>query len=87
MVQLTVKLGPKGQVLIPKLLRDEYKLFPGKEVVIKETPEGVLITKPAVEDPIAVFERIARAHGKKNFVYDKREFYKQTEKCVKATKP
>src|SRR3989338_7628 len=49
MVVLMVKLGPKGQVLIPKLLRDEFGLIPGKDVVIKEQKEGVLIQRPQTD--------------------------------------
>ncbi|RJQ22537.1 AbrB/MazE/SpoVT family DNA-binding domain-containing protein [Candidatus Woesearchaeota archaeon] len=73
MVQLTVKLGPKGQVLIPKLLRDEYKFYPGKDVVIKETPDGILITRPRTEDPIAFLERCAKEIGQKK-AYTSKEY-------------
>ena len=79
MVQLQVKLGLKGQVLIPKILRDEFGLVPGREVVIMETSEGVLITRPHIENPIAVFEKCAKQYGKKDFKYDKKGYYKQIE--------
>lgn len=65
MVVLMVKLGPKGQVLIPKLLRDEFGLIPGKDVVIKEQKEGVLIQRPQT-DPVAVFREIAKGGLKKH---------------------
>ena len=73
MVQLTVKLGPKGQLLIPKILREEYKLFPGKDVIMKDTPGGVLISKPQIDDPVAFFERVAKQVGKKK-TYASKEY-------------
>lgn len=45
MVELKVRIGPKGQVVIPKILRETFKLYPKQEVVIKAENEGVLIKK------------------------------------------
>ena len=46
MVELRVKLGAKGQVVIPKILREAYGLYPRQEVIISEKEEGVIIKKP-----------------------------------------
>jgi antitoxin PrlF len=43
-----VKLTTKGQVTIPKRLRDRFGLYPDTEVTFEATHQGVLI-KPAVE--------------------------------------
>lgn len=36
-------LTSKGQLLIPKRLRDKYGIEPGTKVIFEETPEGVLV--------------------------------------------
>ncbi len=56
------RIGPKGQVVIPKHLRDEFHLAPGDEVVVATDGERVVIT-PAPEDPIAFFEAMAKKEG------------------------
>ena len=55
-----MKIGPKGQVVIPKKMRDEKKIFPGDEVFVELNDEGILIEKP-VRDVVADFERIAKS--------------------------
>ena len=47
-----VQVSPKGQVLIPKAIREKYGVKPGSNVYIIEEPDSILI-KPAPEDPIA----------------------------------
>jgi AbrB family looped-hinge helix DNA binding protein len=39
-------VGPKGQVTIPKELREKYHLLEGEDVVIVASAEGVLIKHP-----------------------------------------
>ena len=43
------KIGPKGQVLIPKHIRDALGLHPGVEVIIEVRGEEVVLTKPKIE--------------------------------------
>lgn len=44
----TTVLGERGQVVIPKELRDEFNLKPGARlVVLKHGPEGAIILFPA----------------------------------------
>ena len=59
-LKMKMKIGPKGQVVIPKEMRDEKKIFPGDEVLIELSNEGILIEKPT-KDVIADFERIAKS--------------------------
>ncbi len=47
-----VQLSQKGQILIPKRIRDKYKVKPGSYLQILEEADGIVI-KPAPEDPIA----------------------------------
>ena len=41
--RMAQKVGPKGQVVIPKKFRDELGLEPGDEVVVSLSENGVLI--------------------------------------------
>jgi AbrB family looped-hinge helix DNA binding protein len=45
------QISPKGQLLIPKRIRNKYGVRPGGKVHILEQTEGILI-KPAPEDPL-----------------------------------
>lgn len=47
-----VQISIKGQILIPKRIREKYGVKPGSRVQIFEEPGGIVI-KPAPEDPIA----------------------------------
>jgi AbrB family looped-hinge helix DNA binding protein len=51
LVELRIKVGPKGQILIPKVLRDRYALEEGDVVVIEPGEEGVLIRgRPSTQE-------------------------------------
>jgi AbrB family looped-hinge helix DNA binding protein len=40
---MTSRVGPKGQVVIPKALRDELGIVPGDEVAFSMVDDGVLV--------------------------------------------
>ena len=46
LIGMTHRVGPKGQVVIPKGMRDRLGISPGSEVVFTQTPDGVLV-RPA----------------------------------------
>jgi AbrB family looped-hinge helix DNA binding protein len=48
-----IQVSQKGQILIPKLIREKHGVTPGSRVQLLELPEGILI-KPAPDDPIDV---------------------------------
>ncbi len=39
-----VRLSTKGQVVLPKSIRERKRWEPGASLIIEETPEGVLLT-------------------------------------------
>ena len=51
----TTTLSSKGQIIIPKALRDSHNWRPGDKFLIEETPAG-LILKPAGCFPRTVLE-------------------------------
>lgn len=57
------KLGSKGQIVIPKIVREFLGIGPGDEVVMEFIKEGVLIR--AKEDPFKFVENFCSINGKK----------------------
>jgi AbrB family looped-hinge helix DNA binding protein len=58
MADETTRLSSKGQVIIPKALRDAYRWQPGQEFVVVDTGDGVLLREkrpfaPATLDEVA----------------------------------
>ncbi|MBA3809297.1 MAG: AbrB/MazE/SpoVT family DNA-binding domain-containing protein [Solirubrobacterales bacterium] len=45
----TYKMGPKGQVVIPKQIRDRLDLKPGDRLLVREAQDGVHIRKAVVD--------------------------------------
>ncbi len=43
----TTKLSSKGQVVLPKSVRDEHGWAPGTEFVVESTPDGVRLRATA----------------------------------------
>ena len=66
LIKQKTKVGPKGQIVIPKSIRDGERLYPGTEVFVEWTDEGIKIEPMTHEDPIAVFERIAKSVKKRD---------------------
>jgi AbrB family looped-hinge helix DNA binding protein len=60
--RLTTRVSTKGQVILPKAIRQKRQWNPGTELVVEETAEGVLL-KPATvfpqTDPDKVFGMLA----------------------------
>jgi len=62
MVELRLKVGPKGQVLIPKIIRERYGIREGCTVIIELRPEGILLRgRPS---PREVFEYLKQREEK-----------------------
>jgi AbrB family looped-hinge helix DNA binding protein len=63
---LTSRLSSKGQIVLPKKIRDAHAWKPGTEFLIEETDAGVLL-RPAKPFPKTTLEQVigmARYKGK-----------------------
>jgi AbrB family looped-hinge helix DNA binding protein len=53
MVKLKLKVGEKGQVLIPKVFRDKYGIREGEEIAMEPRDEGILLKgRPSKEEAL-----------------------------------
>jgi len=59
MVRIKTKVGPKGQIVIPKVFRNEYNISPGDEIMIEESNNLLVIEKPQ-EDIVKKLENFAK---------------------------
>lgn len=65
----TVKIGPKGQIVIPKEVRDMFDIGPGESVVIMAHPErGIGIMKQ--DALIGMADAIFAGKGKEVLPYE-----------------
>lgn len=56
-----VKIGSKGQAVIPVAMRKIMGISPGSEVVFEmDDQKKIRVERPMVEDPIAAFRGIAK---------------------------
>ncbi len=79
-----VQMSPKGQILIPKRLREKYGVKPGSRVQILEEPGGILI-KPAPEDPIGA--ACGFLHGDFSLAEDLLEEHRKESENEKGHRP
>jgi AbrB family looped-hinge helix DNA binding protein len=59
LIEEEMKVGPKGQVVIPRTMRKALKIEPGSKVVFTLEANKLILKKPDF-DAVAVFERIAK---------------------------
>lgn len=53
---LTTTLSTKGQVILPKALRDRLRWPAGTRLVVKDTPQGVLLSPEPLFRPTTIDE-------------------------------
>lgn len=53
----TSRLSTKGQIIVPKSIRDEHAWTPGTELAFEETSEGVLL-RPISAFPPSTLEQV-----------------------------
>ena len=59
MIEEEMKVGPKGQVVIPRTMRKALKISPGSKVLFKLDDGKLILEKPSL-DAVAVFRKIAQ---------------------------
>jgi AbrB family looped-hinge helix DNA binding protein len=66
LIEEEMKVGPKGQVVIPRAMRRALKISPGSKVKFTLEDRRLIVEKPSF-DPVATFARIAKqiSHNKK----------------------
>jgi AbrB family looped-hinge helix DNA binding protein len=62
-----MKVGPKGQVVIPQAMRKALKMDPGTKVLVS-LEEGKVIVKKPIFDAVAVFRRAAKSGKSVSYV-------------------
>ncbi len=55
---IKLKVGPKGQVVIPKILREAYGIKEGGEIIVIPEKDGLVIK--GREDPDKIYEEILK---------------------------
>ena len=55
--RITTVISTKGQVILPKAIRDQRHWAPGTRLSVEDTPEGVLL-KPTPAFPEATIDRV-----------------------------
>ncbi len=58
MIREEMKVGLKGQVVIPRAIRKALKIEPGSKVTITLEDDKAILQKPTF-DAVAVFKRVA----------------------------
>lgn len=59
MIEEEMKVGPKGQVVIPRTMRKALKISPGSKVIFKMGDGKLTIEKPDF-DAVSVFTKISK---------------------------
>ncbi len=81
MIEISSKVGPKGQVVIPKVLRDAFKITPGSNVVFSIDGDKLILRKP-LEDATSVFESLARSRKKALSLHPHEAYEREIEERV-----
>lgn len=78
-------LTTKGQIVIPKAIRDRYKLSPGTKLIFKETETGIML-QPIDTAYIKSLRGIARSSDPRSMKTWWKE-YKKEEQELENRKP
>jgi AbrB family looped-hinge helix DNA binding protein len=60
MIEEEMKVGPKGQVVIPRAMRKALKIMPGSKVLFQLQDNELIVKKPTF-DAVAVFRNVAKS--------------------------
>jgi len=83
MVELKLKVEPKGQILIPKIIRGRYGIVPGGYVIVKLGEDGIILSgRPSIQELFKKLEehrRKIKSMGVKAKLGDLRGIYLEME--------
>ena len=80
----TVKVGPKGQIVIPKEIRDMFEIEPGQSLIIMAHPKkGIAIERQNVLTKIA--DAIFAGKGREVYPHEEEENLEQFAGFIKQT--
>ena len=74
-----VKVSPKGQIVIPKVLRDKFGIKEGEEVIVESLEEGVLVMKKE-KNPVKAMRGMFKGKFQKSSVELVRELRRDWDK-------
>jgi AbrB family looped-hinge helix DNA binding protein len=80
-----VKVSPKGQVVIPKPLRDRFGIKEGEEVQVEESKRGVLVMK-SEENPLKAMTGLFEGKTRRSSTELVRDIRKESEARIKEAK-
>lgn len=80
-----VKVSPKGQVVIPKPLRDRFGIKEGQVVQVEESKRGVLVMK-SEENPLKAMAGLFEGKTGKSSTELVRDIRKESEARIKEAK-
>ncbi len=58
MIEEEMKVGPKGQVVIPRTMRKALRIEPGSKILFTLEDDKLILKKPSF-DAVAAFKKIA----------------------------
>jgi len=76
-----VKVSLKGQVVIPKVIREKIGIKEGDEVIVESSEEGVVILKKP-KDPVKEMRGLFKEKLKKSSVELVKELRKEWDKHI-----
>ncbi len=80
----TVKVGPKGQIVIPKEIREMFDIEPGQSLIIMAHPKrGIAIERQNVLVKIA--DAIFAGKGKEVYPYEDPEHLDEFAEVIKKS--
>jgi len=81
-----MKVSPKGQVVIPKPLRDKFGIKEGEEVLVEESKKGILVMKRE-ENPLKAMVGLFQGKtNNKSSIDLVRDIRKESEARIKEAK-